>query len=92
MPPVLQEAQKEFYDLFWANTKFDSQDFGHIQPSAYETSIVTNPFNEQYDQTGKMLEFIFLNLDEEPMTEWKTGDPNWRIKGVFKKYQQSEFV
>ena len=39
---------------------------------------------------GDMLEYITMNLEEDPATEWKERDPDYKKKGVFRPFWQPD--
>ena len=96
--PHHQEAQRQYYDHFGANVEFVQLDVGHAVPATYPSSShwFYNPTGVAYDLSGNMLRHLITNVEGSgssgTIREWVAADPDWRSKGVLKKFYQNEFL
>ena len=99
--PRLQAGQRDFYENYGANVLFESEDFEHTFVIDYPTDkleasdcskMENYPCNGQFDTTGKILSHLLTNIPAAGVETLADKDYDWASKGVYRKFNQYEFL
>jgi hypothetical protein len=83
-----------------ADVQFEQESFGHVFPVDQPDREVVedcseswdNTCNNGFDATGKILTHLLGNIAETDILELAAKDDEWRSRGVFRRFDQHEFV
>lgn len=97
IPPIFQYSQKLFYKKMKSKIKFETGNYRHEIPSTTPHCytephlifpLVSDRFqpNCGFDAVGHMFKHLLTNMKENPITELKPMDNNWKKKGVLSRF------